>query len=114
MLKKDLIDKYSSVEDLVKLSNFSSESNLDISNISLKNFLIHLINEKIYNKNSFIKMNIYKYIELYLFKLLLVKKSRKHIFLLYESFIKKINNIKKFNLDEESFFIELKTKILND
>jgi len=32
---------------------------------------------------------------------------------MYENFIKKIYNLKKFNLDEESLFIELKTKVLN-
>ena len=33
--------------------------------------------------------------------------------MIYENFIKKIYYLKKFNLDEEAFFIELKTKILN-
>ena len=30
---------------------------------------------------------------------------------LYNYFIKKINNVKKYNLDEESLFIELKAKV---
>ena len=113
-VSKDLINHYSTVGDLVKLKVFSSTLNFDISTISLKNFLVYIINNKIYSKDAFIKLNIYKYIEFYLIKLLSIKKSRKQIFLLYESFIKKINNIKEFNLDDESFFIELKTKILNE
>jgi len=32
---------------------------------------------------------------------------------LYENHIKKNFHLKKFNLDEESFFIELKSKVLN-
>jgi len=46
-------------------------------------------------------------------KLISLNKSQKQIPLLYENFIKKIFYLKKFNLDEEAFFIEFKTKILN-
>ena len=114
LFSEDLINHYSTVGDFVNLAIFSSTSNLDICKTSLKDFLIYLIDEKIYKKDTFIKHNIYKYIELYLIKLLNFKRSRKQIFLKYETFIKKINNIKKFNLDEESFFIEFKTKIFNE
>ena len=42
-----------------------------------------------------------------------LKDSQKKINLLYKDFIRKIYKMKKFNLDEESFFIEFKTKVLN-
>ena len=32
---------------------------------------------------------------------------------LYNIFIKKINNTEKFNLDEESLFMEFESKVLN-
>ena len=41
------------------------------------------------------------------------KYSRNKINSYYSEFIQKIYDLKKFNLDEESLFIELKTKILN-
>ena len=77
------------------------------------NFLINIIENKHYRKDTFIKNNIYKFIEFYFLKLISLNKSQKQIHLLYENFIKKIFYLKKFNLDEEAFFIEFKTKILN-
>jgi len=55
-------------------------------------------------------MNIFKFIELYLIKL----NSDNKINNLYSDFVKKISNIKKFNLDYESLFIEFKSKILHE
>ena len=112
-ISKDLINHYNTVGDLINLVNFSSSSKKDISNIDLKSFLLDIINEKYYKKDIFINNNIYKYIELYLLNLMILKNSKKKISLLYENFIQKIYLMKKFNLDEESFFIEFKTKVLN-
>ena len=41
-------------------------------------------------------------------------KSKKKISSLYRNFINKIYNLQKFNLDEESFFIEFNKIIFND
>ena len=43
-----------------------------------------------------------------------LNKSKKKINSHYKNFIKKIYNLKKFNLDEESFFIEFRKIIFND
>ena len=85
----------------------------DLTKLDLKKFLVNLIDEKYYKKNNFIKNNIYKYIEFYFLNLMNLKYSRNKINSYYSEFIQKIYDLKKFNLDEESFFIELKTKILN-
>ena len=92
---------------------FSTSSKINISEINLKSFLIDIIDEKFYKKELFIKKNIYKYIEFYFLKLINLDRFEKKKFSMYKNFIKKIYNLKKFNLDEESFFIELKTKVLN-
>ena len=113
IVNKDLINCYNTVGDFINLINFSISSKLNISNTDLKSFLINVIGEKYYKKDSYIKDNIYKYIEFYFLKLINLNKSQNQIYLLYENFIKKIYYLKKFNLDEEAFFIELKTKILN-
>jgi hypothetical protein len=42
------------------------------------------------------------------------KTSRNKISSLYKNFINKIDDLKKFNLDEESFFIEFKAKVLDE
>ena len=114
IVNKDLINHYSTVGDLVNLVNFSSSSKMSLLELNLKDFLINLIDEKYYKKNIYIKKNIYKYIEYYLLKLINLNKSKKKIFFLYRNFINKIHNLQKFNLDEESFFIEFKTIIFNE
>ena len=114
IVNKDLINHYSTIGDLVNLVNFSSSSKMSLLELNLKDFLINLIDEKYYKKNIYIKKNIYKYIEYYLLKLMYLNKSKKKINSLYRNFINKIYNLQKFNLDEESFFIEFKKIIFND
>ena len=114
IVNKDLINHYTTVGDLVNLVNFSSSSKMSLLELNLKDFLINLIDEKYYKKNIYIKKNIYKYIEYYLLKLMYLNKSKKKINSLYRNFINKIYNLQKFNLDEESFFIEFKTKVLDE
>ena len=114
IVNKDLINHYNTIGDLVNLVNFSSSSKMSLLELNLKDFLINLIDEKYYKKNIYIKKNIYKYIEYYLLKLMYLNKSKKKINSLYRNFINKIYNLQKFNLDEESFFIEFKKIIFND
>ena len=113
LINKDLINHYNTIGDFIHLLNFSVSSKINISEINLKSFLIDIIDEKFYKKELFIKKNIYKYIEFYFLKLINLDRFEKKKFSMYENFIKKIYNLKKFNLDEESLFIELKTKVLN-
>jgi len=114
IVNKDLINHYNTVGDFVNLVNFSSSSKMSLLELNLKDFLINLIDEKYYKKNIYIKKNIYKYIEYYLLKLMYLNKSKKKINSLYGNFINKIYNLQKFNLDEESFFIEFNKIIFND
>jgi len=113
LLNLDLINHYNTVGDFINLINFSSESNIDISKLNLKSFLINIIENKYYKKNIFIKNNVYKFIDFYFLKLINLNKSDKKISFFYEKFIKKIYFLKKFNLDDEAFFIEFNTEILN-
>jgi|TARA_B100001971_G_scaffold193886_1_gene199374 DNA polymerase-3 subunit delta' len=114
LISKDLINHYNTTGDFINLINFSLLSKIDLSEINLKNFLINLIDEKHYKKDGFIKNNIYKYVEFYLLNLMKLKTSRNKISYLYKNFINKIYDLKKFNLDEESFFIEFKAKVLDE
>ncbi len=114
LVSEDLVNHYNTTGDFINLINFSLLSKIDLSEISLKNFLINLIDEKHYKKDDFIKNNIYKYVEFYLLNLMKFKTSRNKISSLYKNFINKIHDLKKFNLDEESFFIEFKAKVLDE
>ena len=109
----ELINHYNTVSDFINLIKFSDSENLDISKITLKDFLTILIDNKFYKKNIYIKENISKYIEAYMLKLFRQNNFNKKISSLYDIITKKNFYYQKFNLDEESFFIELKTKVLN-
>ena len=109
----ELINHYNTVSDFINLIKFSDSENLDISKITLKDFLTILIDNKFYKKNIYIKENISKYIEAYMLKLFRQNNFNKKISSLYDIITKKKFYYQKFNLDEESFFIELKSKVLN-
>ena len=113
IFNKNLNNHYNTVGDFINLINFSLSLNYDLSKVNLKDFLTDAIDEKFYKKDFYIKQNIFKYIEFYFLSLIKMNTSKKNLSLLYENFIKKIYNLKKFNLDEESFFIDFKTNILN-
>ena len=113
IISSDLIYHYNTIGDFINLINFSNSAKLNITNLDLKSFLLDIVNQKHYKKSVFIKKNIYKYIEHYLLQLIKIGMSKSKIYSLYENFINKVYHLKKFNLDEESFFIEFKTKILN-
>lgn len=112
-ISKDLLHYYNTPGDFINLINFANSLNLNLKEFDLKKFLIHLIDVGYYKNNTFIKNNIYKYIELYLLKLMKGSTSKSKISILYNESIKKIANMKKYNLDQESIFIDLKTKLFN-
>ena len=113
LISEDFISYYNSVGDLINLIKFSSSNKIDISKTNLKSFLLNVFENKLYKKDPYIKNNVFKLVELYLLKLLNLNKSNKKIFDVYHELINKIDSIKKFNLDEESIFIEMKTKLLD-
>ena len=88
--------------DLIKISN-DFEINLKSNN--LKDFLKLLINKNSYKKTIFVNNLLYSYIELYL--------TVNKLYNLYSYFVRKINECKKYNLDDESIYLEFKTKVLN-
>ena len=114
LISRNLINHYSTVGHFINLINFSSFSKIDLTVITLRDFLTNIIDEKYYKKDTFIKSNVYKYVEFYLLSLMKFKTSRNKVNSLYKNFVNKIYDLKKFNLDEESFFIEFKTKVLDE
>jgi len=110
-INEDLVNYYSTPGNIFYLMKFANENNLNLSKIDLKSFLLLLIKENYYKKDISIKYMIYDYIEFYFRKnsLLFNKKlSNNHSY-----FLKKVSDTKKFNLDEESLFMEFEEEILN-
>ena len=107
-INKDLINYYFTPGNIYKLIRFSIASKLDLTKINLSEFIKIIVEKSLYKNDQLIKPIIYEYVEFFLaHKFSLDKfKYRKYL-------INKINDIKRYNLDEESFFIEFENVMLN-
>ena len=111
LINEDLINYYSTPGNIYRLAKFSQTNKFDLSKKDLKEFLKIIISENHYKKDSVIKYLVFDFIEFYFRKMSLSFKSE--INDKYTYFLKRIFTTKKYNLDEESLFIELKEEIIN-
>ncbi len=111
LINKDLINYYSTPGNIYNLIKFGLDNNYDLSNINLKKLLEIIIENHHYKKESSFKYLIFDFIEFYFCKI--NKSISLNIYDRYNYFLKRISDTKKFNLDEESLFMEFKEKILN-
>ena len=99
---------YLSPGKIYKLLEFSKSHEFDLKKLTLKKLLKKIINENTYKKDNVSKSFFYELIESFL-------RNTPH--LIYSDYtnyyLKKMNHVKKYNLDEESFFIEFDSKLLN-
>ena len=114
LINYDLINYYNTPGEIIDLINFSKERNIDLNDYTLINFLNLLIDNGYYKKNKPIKIILINLIELFFLKEYKLSSTKKSLLNLYHSFIRKIKNAEKFNLDEESLFLEIKSKLLNE
>jgi DNA polymerase III subunit delta' len=113
LINPDLISYYNTPGEIVDLVNFSKDKNIDLTNYKLTNFLELLIDNGYYKKNKFVKSLLINFIELFFLKNYKSCISKSSLLNFYQNFIIKINNTEKFSLDEESLFLEFKSKLLN-
>ena len=112
MINIDLISYYNTPGEIIKLVNFSKNKNLDLKNYTLVNILNFLIDNGHYKKDKDNKELLINFIELFFLKKYYLNEAKKSLLSFYQDFIIKINNTEKFNLDEESLFLEFKSKLL--
>ena len=110
-INKDLINYYTTPGQLYYLIQFFNTQKHDLHEHDVKSFLKLVIKDNLYKKNSLIKDMIFEYFEFYFREK--VKLTKSSTFEYYDYFLKRINDTKKFNLDEESLFMEFEYKILN-
>ena len=110
-INEELVNYYTTPGQIIKIINALQEFEIDIKNLSLKNFLSLIIKNKFYKKNKILTELIYSFIEIYFRKN--VNVNNIELLNLYNLFLKKIISTKIYNLDEESLFMEFEDRILN-
>ncbi len=110
LINNDLISHYFTPGDLINLYNFSFEKKIDLTNMNLKEFLLKIIDNQYY-KNDILSINlIFAFFQMYFIKEI----NSLDNYSVYTKFVNSINEIKRFNLDIESVFIQLRYQIIND
>ena len=110
-LNEDLVNDYSTLGEILNLIDFASKNDIDLIETNLKDFIKKIIMEKLYKKNNSIKNLIYSLMEFYFRKNVSITNIK--LINSYNYFLNKIENTKKFNLDEETLFMEFEDSILN-
>ena len=108
LINIDLLSYYNTPGKIYRLVNLANNNDIDLREVNLDKFLTLLIDESNYKKINSLKLLIYEFIEIYL-----IKKINPKNYLFVNNFFKKIKDTRKFNLDDETLFIEFKTKVLN-
>ena len=108
LINPELIDYYITPGKIYNLFKFAQENEINLNKIKLSDLINYIITKNIYKKESQIENLIFDLIEFYLVRNISEKYSK-----FYTYFLKRIQNIKKYNLDKESLFIEFQLKILN-
>ncbi|MDC3034402.1 AAA family ATPase, partial [Candidatus Pelagibacter sp.] len=111
LFNKELINYYNTPGQLLKILNVSEEFEIDIKNLTLKDFLSLIIKNKLYKKDKKLTELTFSFIEIYFRNKIDIKNIE--ILNFYTLFLKKIINTKIYNLDEESIFMEFEDRILN-
>ena len=111
LMSQELVNYFITPGRLYELLKLAEDYNLDVKNTNLDFFLKNLITSKTYKKNKPIIQIIYSFIEVYFRNNISTKNIR--LLHLYHYFLKKINDTKIYNLDEETLFMEFEDKVLN-
>ena len=106
-----MINNYTTPGSILNLLNFANTNDVDLTKINLKDFIKKIITEKKYKKDQFVKQLLYSLIELYFRQNVSLKNI--NLLKIQNYFLKKINNTKIFNLDDETLLMEFDDRALN-
>ena len=108
----DLLSYYNSPGEIVSLFNFAEEKSIELDKHTVSSFINLIIENNYYKKNKPVKVLLVNLIELFFLKKYMTTNTKTSLNNFYHKFIKKIYNTEKFNLDEESLFLEFKSELL--
>jgi DNA polymerase III, gamma/tau subunits len=111
-LNENLKNYYTTPKFLISLITYFRKNDLSFSEIGINELIENIIDNKQYNKDSFIKEYLNYIIELFFYNHINV--TKKISFKVKEYYYYKLSNIRKFNLDYETFFLEFKDKLLGE
>ena len=111
-INNTLIDYYSTPKFLISLVNYLRENDLSISSTNINQLIKNIIENKHYIKDSFVKDYLNYIIELFFYNH--INKTKKFSYNVKKYYFFKLSNIRKFNLDYESFFLEFEDKLLSE
>ncbi len=113
ILNYDLINYYATPGEIIDLIDFAEEKKINLKELNLINLINLMIDNSYYKKSRIIKRLLINFIELFFLKEYRFSTTKIPLLNFYQQFISKIYNTEKFNLDEESLFLEFKTKLIN-
>ena len=111
-ISKDFKIYYNSPSFLISLIEYMNEKSIDYRNVTIENFLVDLIKGKYYLKDQFIIDHLNVFVELFFYKN--INRSKIISYQIKEYFYLKLTQIKKYNLDLETFFVEFEEKLLSE
>ena len=111
LIHEQMVNYYSTPGLILNLLNFANTNNVDLTQMNLKDFIKKIISEKKFKKDQFIRNLLYTLIELYFRQNVSLKNIK--LLKIQNYFLKKINNTKVFNLDDETLLMEFDDKVLN-
>ena len=114
LINHDLINYYNTPGEIIDLVSFSKDKNIDLKNCTLINLLNLLIDNGYYKKDKLVRSLLINFIELFFLKEYKLTNAKSSLLNFYYIFLDKIYNTEKFNLDEESLYLEFKSKLLNE
>jgi len=113
LINSDIINYYITPGEIINLINLADEKKINLLNYNLITLLNLLIDSGYYKKNRPVKIIIINLIENFFLEEYKLTNAKISLLNYYHVFLNKINNTEKFNLDEESLFLEFKSKLLN-
>ena len=111
-INETLVNFYSTPNFLISLIIYMKENNLSLIDTNIDDLVENIVDNKHYNKDTFIKEYSNYIVELFFFNH--INKTKKISYKVKNYYYSKISNIKKFNLDYETFFLEFKDKLLSE
>lgn len=98
---------------ILSFVHLANEEIIDLDNIDLRNVIINLMELNLKNKNNDNLRLLQNSVELFFFKKINENLNKNKILFTYSKIVKQLNLIRKFNIDMNNTFYEIKENIIH-